>query len=188
MQIVYNPKDGAPITRFVYQGELIEPHYPHGKLMTDGTVCNGLKQYEDHIAEAILETFGFLEAYDETQAKRILEAPVEETFKCDFPGCEFVATKKIGLLGHQRGHAKSKKSEEKPVVDEKLIPVAKSKKVESVFEIENDASPIDGRATDIQNGTDKDGVEWFGEGVQVENKSAQHFGPTRGVGKGHFAG
>ena len=41
--------------------------------------------------------------------------------------------------------------------------------------------------TDIPNGTDKDGVDWYGEGLEVDNRS-QDFSAVRQSGKGHFIG
>jgi hypothetical protein len=186
MKIIYNPEDGALIHDFIYLGDVIEHHYQAGATTQDGTISNGLKQYEDDIAEALLSTFGFLTEVSEEGAKKIIDTPPTE-FKCNFPGCDFVSSKKIGLIGHQRGHqkeAKSKKSLETPVVDVNLIPVAKSKKVESVFGPSKTENEVD----DIKNGSDKDGVEWYGEGTTVKNESNKNFGPHRGSGQAHFKG
>ncbi len=186
MKIIHNPKDGAPIKDFIFKGDLLETHFPDGYTTPQGVIANGLMQYEDSIADILLETFGFLEEIDAASAQKIIERPQEE-FKCDFPGCDFVSAKKIGLLGHQRGHKKDSKTAEKPVIDPSIIPVANTKKVESVFGTDQTE---DAKKADIPNGTDKDGVEWYGEGAQVENHSTQQnaFNGVRGKGKAHFVG
>jgi hypothetical protein len=40
----------------------------------------------------------------------------------------------------------------------------------------------------FQNGPDKDGVDWYGEGAVVENKSDCFWDCFRPAGKGHFVG
>jgi len=190
MKIVLNPADGAPISDFIYKGAKLDTHYPAGYTTPQNTISKGLLQYEDDVADSLIETFGFLEIIDEAKAKQILEKKDEE-FKCDFPGCDFVSNKKIGLLGHQRSHEKSRKELEKPAIDPSIVPIAKTHlktETESVFGKSGGGKPIDTAALDIPNGIDKDGVEWSGEGLTVENKSAQSFSKVRKPGQAHFVG
>lgn len=189
MQIIYNPLDGAPITSFIYEGNLKSPHYPDGFEYVDpitqkNTVANGLLQYSDSEAEKILETFEFLRQITLEQAQDILNRKEETKFKCDFPGCEFSSSAPIGLSGHKRKHAKALSEAQEPVAPENLIPVSGGRRVQSLAEkkrIEHNAN------SDIQNGADADGVEWYGEGMTVDNKSSS-FNGVRTAGKGHFIG
>lgn len=186
MKIIYNPKDGAPVRGFVYKGIEIDPHYPDGYHYQDNSVANGLMQYEDEIAESLLETFEFLQVISQEEAQKILERPKNPEIKCDEPGCDFTTMHKVALAGHKKKHDSEKAViQGVPVVDPKLIPVAGGKKIQSLAEKKK---MMDNRVgTDIPNGTDKDGVDWYGEGLEVDNRS-QDFSAVRQSGKGHFIG
>jgi hypothetical protein len=185
--IVYNPHDGAPIIGFVYGGVSKDPHYPDGYEMSTGEVSNGLLQYDQESGLAILETYAFLTEVSAEEAKKILNRPVEPKFKCDFPGCEFSSTAKIGLAGHKRSHpVKELDSKDPNALPASLIPVSGGRKVISLAEkkkmIDNGIDPH------IPNGPDADGVDWYGEGAKIENPNSQGFAGTKQVGKGHFVG
>lgn len=175
MKIVYNPKDGAPITSFIYNGTLIDPHYPDGFETKDG-VSNGLFQYEDDVADAILETYLFLETKTPTEAESIANRPQKSEYTCEYPGCEFSTNTKVALIGHKRKHGSSD-----PVLPESIIPVAKGKKILPLAQSEELVN------NDISNGSDKDGVDWYGEGVTIENRRDE-FGSVKPTGQGHFVG
>jgi hypothetical protein len=186
MKIVYNPKDGAPISSFISQGVMLETHYPDGYEKPDGTIAKGMAQYNDFVADEILETYTFLSELTPEKAKELLARPDDPRFKCDFPNCDFASTAKIAVAGHKKTHAKEIAEAKEPVVDSSLIPIAGGKRVPSIAERKEMRD--NGRGADIPNGADKDGVDWYGEGVQVENRSSQSFGGVRQAGKGHFVG
>jgi hypothetical protein len=184
MIIVYNPKDGAPIKDFISRGVRLTPHYPDGYEMPNEKVSNGLLQYEDPDGEILLETYQFLTKLTAEEAQKIIERPEDPKYKCDFPGCDFSTHTPIALKGHSRKHDKSLAEAQKPLVDTELIPVADGEKVQSRIA---SAQPQSAEERATQNGLDSDGVEWYGEGVQVNNPNPA-FGAIRPAGKGHFVG
>lgn len=170
MKIVYNPKDGAPISRFIFKGVMLDLH-PVGEL----------KQYDDLTADALIENYEFLEIVTPDQAKDILSKPKPAQYKCQY--CEKEFTEKIALTGHMRSHKDEIRKDGDPQVDESLIPVANGKKVigqSEMKKIEDDYS-IKG---EIPNGSDADGVSWYGEGLTEEKGSLSKITP---IGqRGHF--
>lgn len=184
MKIIYNPTDGAPITSFVFKGVQIDTHYPDGFQTKEG-VSKGLVQYDDEMANALCETYQFLQILDEEQAKERLSRQDETQFKCDFPDCDFKTNRHIALAGHKKTHEKDILEAKNPVVDPKLIPVATGRKVPTLADrqkmIDNNS-----KGSDIINGRDADGVEWYGDGVTVDNPADQKFGAVPKAGEGHF--
>lgn len=174
VKIVYNPKDGAPITSFIHDGVMVDSHYPDGFELKDGKLSKGLVQYEDATAKEILETYQFLREVTVDESKKILEKPADPQYECDFPDCQFKTYTKIALAGHKRTHAQDVARFKEPLVDPAEIPVSNDQKVPRY---EDRAIQVD-----IPNGKDGDGVEFYG-GVKVEK-----FGAIRKPGKGHFVG
>lgn len=165
MKILFNPEKGSDIANFIYNGVMLDPH-PKGQL----------KQYEDRVAQELIDTFEFLEFVTPEQAQDILKKPKLE-FKCEL--CDYASDKKIGLLGHMRGHKEAIQKAKEPAIDPNIIPVATGKKLTT-------ANPLTAiEEDDLSNGTDKDGVEWYGEGLVEENLSFERIKPA---GQGHFGG
>lgn len=183
MKIIYNPKDGAPITQWVFKGERKDPHYPDGFELQDKKIANGLMQYTDEEAFEILETYQFLQEISAVEAKKIVERPSPAEFKCDFPNCDFSSTAKIGLEGHKRKHIAENLIDNKAEFDPTLIPVSGGKRVLTPQDVAKAQDPL---RRDIPNGIDRDGVDWYGDGVTVENPN--DFGGQRQPGRGHFVG
>jgi hypothetical protein len=175
MKIVYNPKDGAPITAFIHNGVLIDPHYPDGFENKEG-ISNGLVQYQDDVAEGILETYLFLKPLTNSEAQAIIARPEKDQYNCEFPECDFSTNTKVALIGHSRKHANTD-----PEVPESVIPVAKGKKI---IPLADNEMVVD---NETKNGTDKEGVDWYGEGVTIDKRS-DGFGSVKPVGQGHFGG
>ena len=117
MVILYNPKTGSTIEKFVFNGVQLSPH-PAGEL----------KQYEENVAKELLNTFGFLEVKTAQQAQEILNKPKEATFKCEY--CDFSTDVKVALSGHSRTHQAEIARAKEPQVDPAIIPVAEGTKVE----------------------------------------------------------
>jgi|SRR3990167_5699730 len=181
MKVVYNPKDGAPIKNFIHEKIKLDPHYPDGYEYRDNNgkaqISNGLMQYLDDQAREILLNYQFLEELSSEKVKSILDRPAVAPIKCDFPGCTFSTHTKVALFGHKRTHAKELGQANQPVVDPSVIPVAQGQKItvaERKEVVHNE---------DVGTGTDRDGVEWYGEGTKIEN-----FQKVRPQGKGHFIG
>ena len=168
MIIVYNPPNGAPVQNFIFKGSVVEPH-----------LVGELKQYEDTIGRELVDTFGFLQILDQIAAKAIMDAPKEPKFKCEY--CDFKTDKNIALMGHMRKHADEIKQRSEPVVDPSIIPVAKVSNVVN-NEDGNDIRQSLQSGKDIPNGEDRDGVSWYGTGLQEDNS----FSRVRPVGKAHF--
>lgn len=185
MKIIYNPQDGAPISNFIFNNVLVDTHYPDRYEMPNGKLANGLVQYDDFTGEEILETYQFLKELSAEQAKEILERPEDPRYKCGFKDCDFATDTAVALSGHKKKHAKEIEAAKDPVVDPSLIPVAGGKRVMTIAEKQKMMNNGD---VDIPNGSDRDGVEWYGEGVEVENRSAQSFAGTRKPGRAHFLG
>lgn len=187
MIIVYNPEDGAPILGFRFNGVELDPHFPDGYEFRNSSgvseISKGLVQYEEDTALALLEIYQFLKRITPEEAQAILNRPPEAQYKCDFPGCDFSTHAKIALSGHKRKHLNEIAGASSPAIDSEVIPIAKGKKVVS-RSIKNNQLASEERET--KNGLDSDGVEWYGEGVEVE--SPNNFGPVKPVGKGHFQG
>ncbi len=185
MKIVYNPQDGATIKNYIFGGIVRDPHYPdkYEYIDTSGRpqVANGLMQYEDDCADAIIEHFGFLKPLTQDEAEKIVARPKDERFKCDHPNCDFSTYTKIALYGHKRTHTTQATKDGTPIFDPTVVPVSGGQHF--VTPDEKKRAEKQAMYEETQNGTDGDGVEWYGEGVKVEN-----FGPIRNVGQGHFIG
>jgi hypothetical protein len=183
MKIIYNPEEGAPITTFIYEGVLLDPHFPDGFELPTGELSNGLMQYEDRTADLLAETYEFLQIMTLDKAQEILDRPKEPKYKCDYAECEFSTHTKIALMGHSRKHKRSIEDASKPVIGGNVIPISGGRRIPTLAE----KGKI-GDNDDVINGTDKDGVDWYGSGLEVENKSATAFSQVRSSGKGHFNG
>lgn len=188
MIIIYNPEDGAPISGFIFNHIMLDTHYPDGYNLPDGSVSNGLAQYEDFAGQELLETYQFLNEITAERAQEILERPQEPKYKCDFPGCDFSTHTKVALSGHKRSHAKALAGMKEPVVSPSLIPVMGGKKVVSLAEQKQMMDNEQGSDIPSGTGTDRDGVGWYGDGVTVEKPVNPGFGGVRQTGKGHFVG
>lgn len=165
----------------------MDPHYPDGFALNDGTLSNGLIQYDDFVAQEITETYEFLQELSLEKAKEILERPAAPQFKCDFPGCGFETVTKIALMGHSRKHKNDIDAAGKPVVEPNLIPIAGGRKVETLADAQEMRDNISNG--NIPNGPDLDGVSWYGEGVVKENREVpESFGGMRRPGVAHFQG
>ena len=172
MKIIYNPQDGAPINRFIFKGVMLDLH-PVGEL----------RQYDDLTADALLETYGFLELVTKEQATELLSKPKDPQYPCEF--CEKKFHAAIALSGHMRTHKKEIAAQGDPEIDPELIPVAGGKKVISKQVTDQMAKDYVLKG-DIPNGTDADGVDWYGEGLTEDKGSFAKLNP---IGtRGHFGG
>lgn len=191
MKTVYNPKDGAVIKDFIFNSMKIEPHFPEGSGVNGEST--GLMRYEDDVAEALVNTYQFLQIIEEnvppvqsSSAEPLVKVDSNQ-FVCSYPGCSFSTATKIAFLGHSRKHNKSDKAESGsilPLASSSLsseIPIAKSTHI-NIPSLNTDSISEEDRQT--VNGLDKDGVEWYGDGVKEEK--ASDFSLVQEKGVGHF--
>lgn len=194
MKVLHNPAQGAPISGFVAYDFAVDSFYPEGMTYFDPNqkkeiVSKGLMQFPDNVALALHETYPFLK-YDLTEddVKRITSRPQDAAYVCDFPGCDFKTTAKIGLVAHKRTH-KNKDGmpldipEEQVAVNPSLVPVAKSAAIKPLAQTKQ---IIDNEEQETQNGKDKDGVEWYGSGLKIEKPAS--FKGVDSIEVGHFKG
>ena len=178
MKILYNPAvpNGAPIGKgynnFVVNGVVIDSLLP-----------GEVKQYDDNVAQTILDEFGFIEEITLERAKKLLEKPREKDLKCD--KCDFSTDTKIALISHSKKHEKEALNQEE-LAD---IPAAKNSKLAEAPNGDILAKSVPGIVTseseDIENGIDKDGVEWYGEGRKEHREAMNAVTPFN---KGRFGG
>lgn len=166
MKIVYNPENGQDCANYLFEKSEIE-----------GIKTGELKQYEDLVAEDMIERWGFLQILTADEAKKIIEKPKAKEFKCQYCNKEFDI--KLALSGHMSTHKAEIEEAAKPAMDPNIIPIAGSTQVSSATEA-SQPKQID----PTTNGTDRDGVEWYGDGVKEQNSSLAAVTPI-GVG-GHF--
>ncbi len=109
MKYLYNPiEDGAPISGFTFN--FIKYNHDVGKIL----------QYEDDVALALVENYGFLQDLSKSEVEQKL-AQVKNPFPCQY--CEKSFTEKIALSGHLRSHKDIIEAKESPL-DPSLVPLA----------------------------------------------------------------
>lgn len=109
MKYLYNPiEDGAPISSFTFN--FIKYNHDVGKIL----------QYEDDVALALVETYGFLQDLSRSDVEKKLEE-LKKPFPCTYCDKSFPAA--IALSGHMRSHQDEIKDKEQPL-DPNLVPVA----------------------------------------------------------------
>lgn len=152
--ILYNPKlfDGKPSQPVSY---LFERKY--WKLGV-----NEIAKFPEQVAEGMLSTYGFLRKVNPEDLENVKKEMEDKPFKCEHCGAEFSTEK--ALQGHLMGkHKLSEESREflktipEVSIDEEFIPAKK------LAPEQEEGIPV--------KGTDKDGVEWYGEGLEDDNLS-----------------
>lgn len=143
--IIYNPKTGAAI------------NYVWAKKKW-ALAVNEMKKFPKEIADQLLLTYPFLEQVDIKNIKDIKKRMKVNPYKCKY--CKFETDQKIALIGHLRSHDISEE-------DEKLL-----SGIESAGTIDAEPKKIlsEEEVGGIPSkGEDKDGVEWYGPGVESDN-------------------
>ena len=112
------------------------------------------KQVSDSVAQDMIKRWGFIIEVNQEEAVRITEQDKKEEIK-------------VEAVEEPR---------ELPIADPSIFPVDKPQKLETQ-PIEPDTK------VDIPNGTDKDGVGWYGDGL-----SESSLKKVKPAGKGHFMG
>ena len=149
MKFLYNPEEGAPIKDVWYKKTR---YFPQGEEFK----VNSVVQIDDEIADLILSLFEFIHQIDAKTAKEIIAKP-PQTFKCE--KCEYKTDKKIGLLGHMRGH---------PVDAEIIEGIAVIRKMET--------DPVDGadkKSFDQKQSEEDRAAGLEGEGLVIEKPAGR---------------
>jgi hypothetical protein len=174
MKIIFNPPEGAEIHDFISNGKLLDSH-----------PVNEFRQYENQDADALLEIYEFLQSVTVEEARSMQGKPKSSEFTCEYPSCRKEFSAKIGLIGHMRSHKNDPSPDLLPEVpaEPSIVQVAGTKKVYNQLEIKQMNKEYEMTGS-LPNGTDQDGVDWYGEGVQ-ENRGT--FAGITPIGqKGHF--
>jgi hypothetical protein len=122
---------------------------------------NELKKFPEDVGQALLKHFGFLIKVDKKNLEEIKKMMADKKFKC--PHCDFETDYKMALSGHMKTHT-SEDNVELEGVEE-----AKPKGAYQPPKPSRRLSPEE--ASGIPKGDyakDKDGVEWYGEGVKKD--------------------
>lgn len=136
MKILLNPKNGTTIKDFIYK---FNKYFEAGAEFTPGKII----KMDDDVANAVLNTFGFIQEQTPNEAKKIVEKGDEE-FKCD--KCDFVTTAKVALAGHSKTHVNDEALDGIPVIKkEDSLKVDDTKKdVFTAGETEDKAAGLEG--------------------------------------------
>lgn len=169
MKIILNPSN-TTCPDYNFNGERVN---------IDGLKPKEMKQYEDEVALDMLARWAFLQEVAPAAVESTLKEIKEPKFACK--QCDFKADYQVALAGHMRSHDKEETS--KPQIDPNVVPVASSKKVFNAEKVKEIQQKLE--SNQVLNGTDKDGVTWYGEGVKEDNQSLKKVRP---YGKGHFKG
>jgi len=137
---------------------------------------NEVKKFPDEVGEALLRTFEFLMEVTPKNIAEVRKMQEDKSFKCD--SCSFETDTKIALAGHKKSHGVSEETS-------KLLGEIDEARPEGTYKgYAKEAKPsIEAQegipSTVAGNVTDRDGVEWYGEGLEEETlvpkKPAGHF-------------
>lgn len=177
MLIVHNPKKGAPIPKFNFEGiEIAGLQDPEVVLAVDG-----FGQFENRIAQFMKQNWGFLEIVTSIEAQKIMAISKAGEFKCEF--CDFSTDVKKDIDTHLKAfHKDELVKESEPAIDPSIIPVVQGKKISGA----GISDPDEAIATQGGSKVDRDGVSWYGPGAVEEPRSQSVIGPLGK--KGHFGG
>ena len=155
MVILYNPKHGAPVASFNFNGAKIQ-----GNKNPDVVLAVGeLAQFESALGEFMLKQWGFLTNVTPAEAQKILEKPKEAEFKCQY--CDFVTDLKVALMNHAKTHKAEIAKAKEPAIDPTLVPVIEGKPIAGGHV--SGLSPTEEIAMQSGIKTDGDGVQWYGQ-------------------------
>lgn len=158
MKILHNPATGSAI-HDVWIKNVLWFNSKKDEYFSPGDVF----QFEDEIADRMLELFDFLKDVDQSMAKQLADKK-NHKFKCEEVGCDFTTNTPVALQGHKRSH------DAKRVSADSGIPVAQGYKRDENGEM---------GAPDIQHDIESDGFEngLTGKGIEKDfvNPDAHKF-------------
>lgn len=119
-----------------------------------------MMKFPDDVAEAMLKHIGFLVRVTKENQTTIKAEVEEKKFKCE--KCDFETNTKIAFMSHYKTHEKSTDVDDLDVEEAK--PIGEYRANTPV--IQNPEGDIPKGGTKYNPITDKDGVGWYGEGVE----------------------
>ena len=128
-----------------------------------------IKKFRVDVAEYLLKKYQFIVKVKPEEIEKVLKENKEKKFKCEY--CAFQTDTRVALTGHTRTHGVT--DETKKILDEipEAGPDAFVIGAESSDSGKLEYTPLEKEGIPEKEGTvDKDGVEWYGEGVQKTRK------------------
>ena len=121
-----------------------------------------MKKFPDDVGRALLKHIGFLVEVTSKNIDKIKTMMADKKYKCEH--CEFTTDTKIAFISHMRTHGKGEDEEVLKDIGEanpsRKYEGYKKPKSAPVIETEVGIPPKEGPQKD------KDGVEWYGEGIE----------------------
>lgn len=179
-KLIYNPKkfDGkinkAKINTIYAKRE---GGIPSGKIMEKpglyAIAPNELKKFRSDIADYLLRKYRFLQEVKPDRVDEVLKEMKEKKYKCQL--CDFATDTRVALAGHMKSHKLSEEAQEI------LAKIPETKPEAFVVGAEHsgtgqtefiDAEQAEGVPTTFSDDprrkgpVDREGVEWYGKGVQ----------------------
>ena len=129
---------------------------------------NELKKFPDDVGEAILRTCEFVTKVDKSNLAEIDEIRKVKEFQCKH--CEFGTNTRIAFVNHVRTHNKMKTKEEGFLSEiEPSKPIGEYSGMDKSKKMSPEASEgIPKGGTKYNPISDKDGVGWYGAGVEKD--------------------
>jgi len=124
-----------------------------------------MKKFPDDVGTAMAKQINFLILVDKDNYDKIKAEVEEKKFKCD--KCDFETNTKIAYISHFRTHEKSNALENTDGIEE-AIPQGEYRGTTKV--VQNPEEGIPSGGTKFNPIDDKDGVGWYGEGVERDSK------------------
>jgi len=183
-KLVYNPKKfdkKINTAKVVFSFGAREGGRPSGKLIEKSKLyrlgINELKKFRTDIADYILGKYGFLQEIKPDEVDRVLKEMKDKQYKCKL--CDFETDTPIALKGHMRSHKLSEEAQKVLAT----IPEAKPEAyvVGAEFSGSGQTEFIRPEAMEglpqtssddprTKGAEDRDGVEWYGTGLQSQRK------------------
>ena len=121
---------------------------------------NELKKFPDEVGNALLKHYGFLTRVDKKNISEVKKMMEEKKYKC--PHCDFESEYKMAYLAHLKSHKTEETQEADGIEEAKPEGAYKPPRPTRRLTPEESAGIPSGKASD------KDGVEWYGEGVEKD--------------------
>ena len=122
-------------------------------------------KFPDDVGHAMLRLANFTIEVKKDNYDKIKAEIEEKKFKCD--KCEFETNTKIAYLSHFRTHEKSEALESTDGIEDATPKVEYKEEVEK----KNPEADIPQGGTKFNPANDKDGVGWYGGGVERDSES-----------------
>lgn len=130
---------------------------------------NEVKKFPDEVAEAMLKHLEFLIRVTPQNVAEINKVRAEKRFHCQYPGCDFATDHKVALGGHMRSHNISAESDKILEDIEEATPAGnyRAPTRATMTPEQQEGIPDTSRGPVV----DKDGVEFYGKGLEEDSIS-----------------